>query len=133
MNDQNKLECFVPGRPFLPNLMFVGRARSQPFCGVPERCFTNVLSSFAHIHSARLERLTRDKQSSLLQTFVNYDCQRFCSIGPCLLESFELGRILKGEDKQKIDLILKLNQQKAVFCLNGILHYSDTCDIQNFR
>ncbi len=27
---------FVPGRPFQPNLMFVGKARSLPKSGAPE-------------------------------------------------------------------------------------------------
>ncbi len=35
-------------------------------------------------HYSRLKRLaTRDKLSSLLQTFVNYGCKKFYNIGPC--------------------------------------------------
>jgi hypothetical protein len=30
MNEQNKSECFVPGRPFHPNIMFAGKARAYP-------------------------------------------------------------------------------------------------------
>jgi hypothetical protein len=40
----------------------------------------------------RLERLVRDKHSSLLQIFVNYNCKMFYNIRPCFLESFFLFR-----------------------------------------
>ncbi len=32
----------VLGKPFFPGLMFVGKTRSLPKCGAPERCFTQV-------------------------------------------------------------------------------------------
>ncbi len=31
---------FVPGKPFQPSLMFVGKARSLRSSGAPEMCFT---------------------------------------------------------------------------------------------
>jgi hypothetical protein len=47
---------FVPGRPFQPSLMFMGKAR--------------------------LERLARDKQSSLLRKMVNNGWKKLYTIVP---------------------------------------------------
>ncbi len=33
---------FVPGKPFQPSLMFVGKARTLRSSGAPEMCFTRV-------------------------------------------------------------------------------------------
>jgi hypothetical protein len=56
---------FVPGWPFQPGLMFVGKARS-------ERCFTWVGSGLTRKHYTWLENPIRDKDSILLLNFVNY-------------------------------------------------------------
>ena len=55
----------VPGGPLQPSLMFVGDARS-----------VRIGSDLTYKHQDRLERLARDKHkdTSLLRTFVNYDC-----------------------------------------------------------
>jgi hypothetical protein len=55
--------------------MFAGKDRSPPKSGVPERYLTNK-------HEIRLERLARDKYSTLLRTFKNYSCKLFYNIGP---------------------------------------------------
>ncbi len=47
--------------------------KSLPQSGVHERCFTWVGSGLTHKHQTMLERLTRDKHSSLLRKSVNYD------------------------------------------------------------
>jgi hypothetical protein len=49
----------------------VGKAKSLPKSGVPERCFTRVGSGLALKHEIRLEKLARGKHSSLVQTLVN--------------------------------------------------------------
>ncbi len=41
---------FVPGKPFQPSLMFVGKARGLPKSGVPKRCFTFLGSILTHKH-----------------------------------------------------------------------------------
>ncbi len=66
---------------FQPSLRFVGKARNVPYSGAPERCFIRVVSGFTRKHQTELERLARDKHSSLLQTFVNYGCEKFYKIG----------------------------------------------------
>ncbi len=44
--------------------------------------FTRIGSSLTHKHYNSLERLASDKQSSFLQTFVNYGRKEFYNIGP---------------------------------------------------
>jgi len=61
--------------------MFVGKARSLPKNEAPERCFTWLSSSLAYKQQTRLERLARDKHSSLLQKFVIYVQKKVYSIG----------------------------------------------------
>ncbi len=68
---------FDPGKPFQPSLMFVDKARSHPLRGSPEICFTQVGSGLTHKHYTSLEKLAKDKDSRLLQTFVNYACKKF--------------------------------------------------------
>jgi hypothetical protein len=43
-----------------------------PRVGSPERGFTRVGSSLSRKHQTRLERLGRDKYTSLFRKFVNY-------------------------------------------------------------
>ncbi len=62
--------------------MFVGDTWSLPQSGAPERCFTRVSSGLTQKHETRLERLAKDKHSSLLQKSVNYVCKFFYSTGP---------------------------------------------------
>jgi hypothetical protein len=61
--------------------MFVGKARSLPQSGTPERYFTKVGTGLTHKRNTRLERLAGDKHSSFLQKFVNYGCKKFYNIG----------------------------------------------------
>ncbi len=56
------------------SLMLVGKAISLPQSGAPERFFNGVGSCFTNKHKTRLERLSKDKHSSLLRIFVNYVC-----------------------------------------------------------
>jgi hypothetical protein len=62
----------------------VGKARSLPYSGAPERFFNRVGSCFTNRHETRLERLAMDKHSSLLRTFVNYGHKKLYNIGPRL-------------------------------------------------
>jgi hypothetical protein len=73
---------FVPGKPFHPSVMIVGEARGLPESGASARCFTEVGSGLTNNHYTRLERLVRDKHSSLLRKFVNYGQKKFYNIGP---------------------------------------------------
>ncbi len=71
----NKL-VFVPARSYRVSLMFVGKARSLPSSGVPERSFSGApleqaLDYLQTLEQGRLQRPTRDKHFSLLQTFIN--------------------------------------------------------------
>ncbi len=75
---------FATGKPFQFSLMFMGKARGLPQGRVPERCFTWVGSGLTRKFQTRLERLARDKNSSLLQKSVNYGCKKFYRIGPWL-------------------------------------------------
>jgi hypothetical protein len=56
---------FVPGRPFHPNIIFVGKARSAS----P----TQIGSSLARKYQAMAKRPERDKHSSLFSTFIGYE------------------------------------------------------------
>jgi hypothetical protein len=67
--------------------MFVGKARGLPDSGAPEICFTWVGPGLAHKHLTRLEKLARDKHSSLLQKSVKYSSYKFFSTGPRILQS----------------------------------------------
>ncbi len=60
----------------------------ETFSGAHEKCFTGVGSGLPHKHRARLERFIRDKHTSMLQTFVNYNWKRFYNIGPFTLKHF---------------------------------------------
>ncbi len=58
------------------------QARSLTQSGTPERCFTWVGSSLTHKHQTMLEKLARDKHSSLLRKFVKLRTKNFYNIGP---------------------------------------------------
>ncbi len=73
---------FVPGKPFQPSLVFVGKARSLPKSGALERSFTRVGSGLTHKIQDRLERLARDKHPSLLHQFVCYGRNKCYDTGP---------------------------------------------------
>ncbi len=62
-----KAPVFVPGRPFQPNIMFVGKAMNLTYSGAPERCLPQVDFGLTHKQQTRLDRLSTDKHCSLLQ------------------------------------------------------------------
>jgi hypothetical protein len=68
---------FGLGKLLQPSLMFAGKARSLPKSRAPERYFTWVGSALKIKYKARLERLVRDKHTTLLRKFVNYGRKRF--------------------------------------------------------
>jgi hypothetical protein len=78
MDCRNKLH----GNPFQPSLMLVGKARSLPQNGAPERCFTQIGSGLTRKYYTRLERLAMDKHTSLLRNSVNYDRENFIVQAP---------------------------------------------------
>jgi hypothetical protein len=60
----------------------VGKDRSLPQSGAPEGFFTRVGSGLTHKHKTRLERLARNKYSSLSRKSVNYGRNKFYDTGP---------------------------------------------------
>jgi hypothetical protein len=74
----NKLECLLLAS--LSSLVYCFRVRPGAY---PERCFTWVGSCLTCKHYTILERLARDKHSSLFRKFATYGCKKFCNIGPC--------------------------------------------------
>ncbi len=72
---------FVPGKPFYPNLFWGVMPGAYP-SGAPEKCFTQVSSGFTHKHYDKLEKLSRDKHTSLLPEFVNNGSKKLCNNGP---------------------------------------------------
>jgi hypothetical protein len=67
--------------------MIVDETRSLPQSGAPAWCFTRVGSGLVCNHKIRLERLARDKHSSLLRKYINYGHKKFYNIGPCLISA----------------------------------------------
>jgi hypothetical protein len=57
---------FVLDKPFQPSLVFVGKSRSLPYSGAPEKCITQVGSGLTRNHWTGLQKLARDKHSSLI-------------------------------------------------------------------
>ncbi len=68
----------VSGKPFQLSLMFVGKAGEYP----SEAPFYRKGSGLTRKHQTWLERLARDKHSSLLRKSVNYDRKWFYSTSP---------------------------------------------------
>ena len=69
---------FVPGKPFQPSLMNADKAKAY-LSEAPFRCSTPGLTCN---HYTRLEKLARDKHSSLLQKSVIYRQKSFITLGP---------------------------------------------------
>ena len=62
--------------------MVLGKVGSLPFSGAHERCFAWVYSSLTRKHYIELERPARNKYSSLLGLFVNYEEKIAVSTAP---------------------------------------------------
>ncbi len=87
MSDRSKLLQDVPGKLFQPSLMFAGKAGAYT-SEVPFRCSTlGWAPGFTHKHQTRLERLAKDKHSSLLRKSVNYGRIFFIVEEPAILIS----------------------------------------------
>jgi hypothetical protein len=67
---RNKLECFVPGKPFKPSLVFVLKAGAYPSGATKRSSPLGWALGLTHTHYSRLEWLIRDKHSSVLPMFV---------------------------------------------------------------
>jgi hypothetical protein len=72
---------FVPGKPYQPSLMFVGKPRSLPESGTPVRCFILVYGP-THKRKTTRDRLARDKHPSLLACY-EYSYIEAVKVGPC--------------------------------------------------
>ncbi len=72
----NKL-VFVPWKPFQAGLMFVGWGQRPTL----EWSTWKVGSGLTRKHQTGLDRLVRDKNSSLLRKVVTYDRKKICNIG----------------------------------------------------
>ena len=55
-----------------------------------------------------MERLAKDKRSSLLQNFVTYNCKRFYNIGPRKLD-----RTVDERERELKENVLKLQAEKV--------------------
>ncbi len=86
---------FVSDKPFQSNLIFVGEAKSLPLRGAPKRCFTWIGYGLTHKRWTRLERLARDKHSSLSQKNVNCGHKKFYNTGPGMFRNFYLVKFTK--------------------------------------
>ncbi len=65
-------QVFVPGKPFKPSLMFVGKTGTYP-SETHLVCSTlGQAAGLIHKNYSRLEKLAKDKHSSLLRKFINY-------------------------------------------------------------
>jgi hypothetical protein len=62
----------VPGQPFQPEIMFASKAGAYP----------SEALRLTHKHLTRLERLAKDKHSSLLTAFINFEGKMFYKICP---------------------------------------------------
>jgi hypothetical protein len=74
-NGRKMLECLP--RSDLSGLVFGGKAWSLPY-GIRERCSTRVDCGLNHKHYTMLERLAKDKHSSLFGPFVSWEEKKFC-------------------------------------------------------
>ncbi len=67
--------------------MFAGKAGAYP-SEAPFRCSTlGQVPGLTRKHQTRLERLARDKHSSLIRKSVNYGCKKFYGTGPWPFQS----------------------------------------------
>ncbi len=73
---------FVPGNPLQPSLMFADKARAYP--SEPSfRYSTNIVRSWPYAQTFnRLEKLARNKHSSLAQKSVNHGQKSFTTLRP---------------------------------------------------
>jgi hypothetical protein len=82
---RNKLDSLLLGKLTNPNskiyLQILNEIGSGCYWKInfqdSERSRTKLYKTFFFVTNARLERLTRDKHSSLLPTFVNYGGKKF--------------------------------------------------------
>ncbi len=96
-NFRNEPECLSLAGSFQPSLMFVGKGWSLTMSRVHRKNFTRVGSGIARRHQIRLERLARDKRSSLLFHSINEESKKFCSIGHVNIINFSTLSLSKLE------------------------------------
>jgi hypothetical protein len=73
---------FVPGKPFQPSLIYVGKQGAYPRVEHLKGA-TWIGSGLTRNNWIRLERIVRDKHSSLVKKIVNYVRKKFDRFGPC--------------------------------------------------
>ncbi len=73
---------FAPGKSFQDSIVFAGKAGAYP-SEAPFKCsILEWAPGLAHKQSTSMERLAKNKHSSLLRIFVNYGQKKFYNIGP---------------------------------------------------
>ncbi len=71
---------FVPGKLFQPSQMFAGKAGAYPSEASFSYSTLGCAPDLTDKHLSRLEKLARDKHSSLLRKFVNYGQKIFYTL-----------------------------------------------------
>jgi hypothetical protein len=106
----------------------VGKDRSLAKSGPSKRCFTLVGSGLSEKDKTRPERTCKDKQFSLLRTFVNYGCKKLIKLD---LGWFGLLPILGWQDLQGPILYNFLGMQFTNFhdMLEGLSQASLSCPV----
>jgi hypothetical protein len=93
--------------------MFVGKVRSLPYRGVPERCFTQVSSDQIHKHWTRLESPARNKHACLLGLFMSYEENKVLRMRPLFIR---LDTLSRNFFEYNLTKVLKI--EKDNFCYN---------------
>jgi hypothetical protein len=92
MNFRNKLECLsLACISYLVKCFYV-----RPEANRVKYLSSAPLKGRPHSHLTRLERLARDKHSSLLRKSVNYGRKKFYSTGPGRFKASENDEILES-------------------------------------
>jgi len=73
---------FVPGKPFQPSLMLVGKAMSLPQSGAAVRGFTWVGTVLTRKHKSRLESFPRTNSLSYHKNAYITASKSFITLGP---------------------------------------------------
>ncbi len=75
---------FFPDKAFQPCGMLVGKVGSLPEIVAPERFSTQVAFCLTHKYCTRLERLVKNKHSSLISPLISYEGKYDFRIWPLL-------------------------------------------------
>jgi hypothetical protein len=129
MTRPNKLECLYLTITFKSSLIFVGNTRSLPKKEASERCPIVLALALPSNSQTGLEKVSKDKPSSLLDLVISDEGKKFYNIDtslPCCVTKEENKKFIVRFSECRVRCEIVVHSKGCHFTQHNDIQYNDT-------